>query len=86
MHRIDEMSPFFGENSTVRLQESGAQLYAMLTGYDQTVGQTVHAYHEYHFNDIVYGARFVDIVGAAPDGTRTIDFSRFHDVEPTGST
>jgi inward rectifier potassium channel len=85
MHRIDEMSPFYGENATVRLQESGAQLYTMLTGYDQTLGQTVHAYHEYRFSDIVYGARFVDIVGAAPDGTRTIDFSRFHDVEPTGS-
>jgi inward rectifier potassium channel len=83
MHRIDETSPFYGEDATVRLQESGAQLYAMLTGYDQTVGQTVHAYHEYRFTDIVYDARFVDIVGAGPDGTRTIDFARFHDVEPT---
>jgi inward rectifier potassium channel len=86
MHRIDEASPFYGEDATVRLQESGAQLYAMLTGYDQTVGQTVHAYHEYRFTDIVYDARFVDIVGAAPDGTRTIDFARFHDVEPIAST
>jgi len=81
MHCIDETSPFYGEDATLRLQASGAQLYAMLTGYDQTVGQTVHAYHEYRFSDIVYDARFVDIVGASPDGVRTIDFARFHDVE-----
>jgi len=45
----------------------------------------VHAYHEYRFSDIVYDARFVDIVGASPDGVRTIDFARFHDVEAIGS-
>jgi inward rectifier potassium channel len=85
MHCIDEASPFYGEDATLRLQASGAQLYVMLTGYDQTVGQTVHAYHEYRFSDIVYDARFVDIVGASPDGIRTIDFARFHDVEAIGS-
>jgi inward rectifier potassium channel len=85
MHCIDETSPFYGEDATSRLQASGAQLYLMLTGYDQTVGQTVHAYHEYRFTDIVYDARFVDIVGASPDGTRTIDFARFHDIESIGS-
>jgi inward rectifier potassium channel len=81
MHCIDETSPFYGEDATARLQGSGAQLFAMLSGYDQTVGQTVLAYHEYRFSDIVYDARFVDVVGSAPDGTRTIDFSRFHDIE-----
>jgi inward rectifier potassium channel len=86
MHCIDPTSPFYGEDAIERLQASGAQLYVMLTGYDHTLGQVVHAYHEYQFSDIVHGARFVDIVGAAPDGTRTIDFARFHDIEPTGST
>jgi inward rectifier potassium channel len=86
MHCIDPTSPFHGEDAIERLKASGAQLYVMLTGYDHTLGQVVHAYHEYQFSDIVHGARFVDIVGAAPDGTRTIDFARFHDIEPIGST
>jgi inward rectifier potassium channel len=81
MHRIDESSPFFGEGAVDRLKASGAQLFAMLTGYDQTMGQIVHAYHEYKFDDIEPGARFVDIVDATPDGTRHIDFTRFHDIE-----
>jgi inward rectifier potassium channel len=85
MHRIDDDSPFYGPDATARLQASGTQLFAMLTGYDQTVGQTVHAYHEYKFDDIVQGARFIDIVGVSPEGTRSIDFTRFHDIEPVGS-
>jgi inward rectifier potassium channel len=84
MHCIDEHSPFYGPDAIARLKASGAQMFAMLTGYDQTVGQTVHAYHEYKFDDIVPDARFVDIVGATPDGVRSIDFSRFHDIEPLG--
>jgi inward rectifier potassium channel len=82
MHRIDEHSPLFHEDSLASLQASGAQLFAMLTGYDQTLGQSVHAHHEYKFSDIVHSARFVDIVEAGPDGVRAIDFTRFHDIEP----
>jgi inward rectifier potassium channel len=85
MHCIDATSPFYGEDAIERLQASGTQLYVMLTGYDHTLGQVVHAYHQYKFSDIVHGAQFVDIVGVAPDGTRTIDFARFHDIEPIGS-
>lgn len=85
MHRIDSTSPFHGQDAIACLQASGAQLYVMVSGYDHTLGQVVHAYHEYRFGDIVHGARFVDIVGLEPDGTRTVDFARFNDIEPTGS-
>jgi inward rectifier potassium channel len=85
MHRIDDASPFYGDDAIARLQAVGAQLFVMLTGYDQALGQTVHTYHEYRLNEVVYNAGFADIVTIAPDGTRLIDFARFHDVEPAGS-
>jgi inward rectifier potassium channel len=81
MHRIDEKSPFFGEGAIDRLRAAGAQLFVNLTGYDQTLGQTVHAYREYAFDNILENARFVDVIHLHPDGTREIDFSKFHEVE-----
>ena len=80
MHCIDETSPFFGKDAMENLRASGAQLFAMLTGYDQTMGQYVHAYHEYSLKDIVEDARFADVI-TTEGGVREIDFSRFHDVE-----
>ena len=82
MHCIDEQSPFYGEGTVERLRAAGAQVFATLTGYDPTLGQTIHAYREYKFEDVIDGARFVDVITSAADGTREIDFSRYHDTEP----
>jgi inward rectifier potassium channel len=82
MHAIEESSPFYGEGAIARLMAEKTPIYASLTGYDQTLGQTVHAYAEYALDDILPNARFVDVVTVRPDGVREIDFSRFHDVEP----
>lgn len=84
MHCIDETSPFYGEGAIERLRENGAQMFAMLTGYDQTLGQNVHASVSYKLEDIVPNARFADVLDVAPDGVRELDFSRFHEVEPDG--
>jgi inward rectifier potassium channel len=82
MHPIDEASPLFGDGVLERLRAEATPVYASLTGYDQTLGQTVHAYSEYSLHDIVPNSRFVDVVTIHADGRRELDFSRFHDVEP----
>ncbi len=82
MHAIDEASPFFGEGAIAQLAAEKTPIYASLNGYDQTLGQTVHAYAEYSVDDIVPNARFADVITVRPDGVRDIDFSRFNDVEP----
>jgi inward rectifier potassium channel len=81
MHVIDETSPFFGDDVIARLLGEGTLIYVSLSGFDQTLGQMVHAYCEYSPKDIVLNARFVDFVMTHPDGTRELDFSLFHDVE-----
>jgi inward rectifier potassium channel len=81
MHLIDETSPFFGDDAIERLTKSGTLIYVSLTGYDQTLGQTVHAYSEYSPKDIVQNAKFRDFVTVTADGTRELDFSLFHEIE-----
>jgi inward rectifier potassium channel len=85
MHRIDEQSPFWGGEAAIeRLREERAEIYLAFTGLDDTIGQAIHARHMYRLEDIVWNARHVDVLTIHPDGTRTIDYSLFHDVEPIG--
>ncbi len=82
MHVIDEASPFFGPDAIEKLRAEGVQIYVSLTGYDQTLGQNVHAYWEYSLDDIVQNARFADVLGFSEGRARELDFSKFHDVVP----
>jgi inward rectifier potassium channel len=84
MHCIDQASPFYEPDAFERLRESGAQLFVMMNGYDQSVGQPTYSHREYKFDDIVLNARFADVIEVSGDGTRILDFAKFHDVEPLG--
>jgi inward rectifier potassium channel len=88
MHVIDETSPFFGDDAIEKLEQAGTMIYASLSGFDQTLGQLVHAYCEYSPKDVVKNARFKDFVAVRADGTRDLDFSLFHEIEslpPSGT-
>jgi inward rectifier potassium channel len=85
MHRIDEASPFWGgERGLERLREIKAEIFLAFTGLDETIGQSIHARYRYRLDDIVYNARFVDALTIEADGSRTIDYGSFHDVEVLG--
>jgi hypothetical protein len=43
----------------------------------------VHARHAYHWSDIHWDHRFVDIFAVDADGARTMDLGKFHEVVTT---
>jgi inward rectifier potassium channel len=79
MHRIDADSPFYGPAALEKLAERRAELFLSLMGFDETIGQTIHARREYGLSDIVAGARFADVLGSDERGRFQIDYSKFHD-------
>lgn len=81
MHVIDETSPFYGMTPESLAQEN-LELIVTLTGLDETVSQTIHARHSFIVEEILWNMRFVDILSVMPDGARSVDYSRFHDVMP----
>ena len=81
MHEIDEASPIHAWGQA-RSAAQDAELVVILSGFDGSSGQTIYGRWAYRASDIIWDARFVDIVGTDPDGTRTIDYARFHDVLP----
>jgi inward rectifier potassium channel len=79
MHRVDESSLFYGKDAVEKLRAKEAEIFLSLTGYDDTIAQTIHARHRYKLEDIVPNARFADVLTTLPDGTRRIDYRHFHD-------
>jgi inward rectifier potassium channel len=84
MHRIDPTSPFWGPDAPATLRQEQAQIYLSFGGIDETIGQPIHARHSYKLDDIVYNARFVDVLTIDSEGLRTVDYAEFHDIEVLG--
>ena len=81
MHAIDADSPFYGGPEVIeKLRATNAEVFVSLTGLDETLAQTIHTRFRYQLDDIVHNARFADILTMGDDGTRIIDFDKFHDI------
>jgi inward rectifier potassium channel len=81
VHPIAEDSPLRGETPE-SLRARRADIVASLTGLDDGLAQTIHARYGYGPDQILWNARHADILTTERDGTRVIDYRRFHDTEP----
>jgi inward rectifier potassium channel len=81
IHVIDEASPLHGA-SAESLRAVEAELVASVIGLDETFAQTVHARNSWIADEIVWNARFVDVLSRREDGRRVVDYSRFHETTP----
>jgi inward rectifier potassium channel len=81
IHPITPDSPLHGEDAA-SLLANRTDLIVSLTGFDESLSQSVHARYGYGPGDIVWGSRFEDVLGRLPDGRPAIDYSKFHDVVP----
>ncbi len=81
IHPITEASPLYGATRESLLACEG-EIIVSVTGVDDAFSQAIHARWSYVPQEIVWDARFVDIMSVLPDGRRQVDYTRFHDVEP----
>jgi len=80
MHRIDEKSPLYG-NSAKTLSANRSRITVSVGGHDETIAATVYANFNYFAEDIIFDARFVDILTYLPNGGRAINMTRFHEID-----
>lgn len=78
-HPIDAQSPLFGLAKET-LAEQDFEIIATLSGTDEIYNQLIHARTSYIPEDIVFNARFSNLLDQDQEG-RTVDFSRFNDLE-----
>ena len=81
MHPIDAASPLHRADGQT-LEAENAQVVITLSGVDETFAQTIHARHIYAAGEIVWNCRFADVFDRLTDGSRVIDYGRFHEVVP----
>jgi inward rectifier potassium channel len=80
-HPIVEGSPLLGETAA-SLKASRSMIIASLVGMDESFLQNVHVRYVWLADEIVWGMRFADVLLELPDGTFSIDYSRFDEVVP----
>lgn len=78
MHPIDQDSPLWGKTPQ-ELARCEARILVILTGLDETFVSKIHARYTYDIKDLIWSARFADILHKSDRGNYYIDYQRFHD-------
>ncbi len=82
VHPIDEASPLQGLTRE-DLRRVDAEFLVLLTGIEETFAQKVHARSSYRWDEVVWGAKFADILHHPKgDEAITLDVSRLDSIEP----
>ncbi len=79
VHEIDENSPIYGMDQDALIQ-GDVRFIISMTGIDGTYAQSIHAYYMYYAENVVFDAKFVDVVFPQDDGTFKLDLRQFDDV------
>jgi len=81
LHAIEPSSPLFGQ-SAEDLADSEATLVVILSGLDENAVQELRARRSYDSSLIRWGYRYADVLKPHDTGRVTINYARFHEVEP----
>jgi inward rectifier potassium channel len=78
-HPIDEESPLYGLNAE-QLNEIDAEILVLFRGFDDVFSQTVVSRSSYKVDDIVWGAKFVNVYVHHDDRVE-VDLSKINEIE-----
>jgi len=84
LHPIDEKSPLHGVTRE-GFAEGLMEILVTFTGWDETLAQTIYARQSYVGAELRWNHRFRDVIRMAPDGSRQIDYARFHETDALAS-
>jgi inward rectifier potassium channel len=79
LHVIDETS-LFGVTAGA-FTEGMMEIPVTFTGWDETLAQTIYARQSYVGFELRWNHRFLDVIRLSADGSREIDYARFHETE-----
>lgn len=80
VHPIDKTSPLFGLGEK-ELAKANAEFIVTITAVDQDLSKTVYTRTSYRYNEVVFNARFVNIIEHTSNGTVVVDPKRIGEIE-----
>jgi inward rectifier potassium channel len=85
MHHLTSGSPLFGATPQ-SMKDGEMELIVSIVGTDENSAQLLHARHRYPDSEIIWGARYADLLSDLPRGRLLLDMRKFHDTVPTPPT
>ena len=79
-HIIDESSPLYGTTAE-DLRNNTSRFMASVVCVDTVIPAPVQSQHDYHWEDVRFGERFVEIYAETAEGQFTVDYGRLHETE-----
>jgi inward rectifier potassium channel len=80
LHVIDGTSPLQGVTAEA-FTEGMMEILVTFTGWDETLAQTIYARQSYVGSELRWNHRFLDVIRMSPDGSRQVDYAKFHETE-----
>lgn len=80
VHPIDDTSPLYGMNWE-EIQKTQPEILILVSGFDETFDENVHTRYSYDLTDMVWGAKFIKVLGATSEGTPLVDLGKIDDFE-----
>lgn len=80
VHPIEEGSPFH-KASPGEIRASDPEIFVTISAVDETFSQTVYTRFSYAGEDLVCGARFVNLFGNTANGALTVDLAKLSHIE-----
>jgi inward rectifier potassium channel len=80
VHPIDEKSPLYGKTAE-DLQSMQAEVIALISGFDDTFSQTVHARYSYRYDEINWAAKFAPAFDIDESGELVVEVDRVSAIE-----
>lgn len=80
MHEVDAKSPLSALDAEGLAALQGAILVSV-EGHDETSAQTVRARKTYQAADVMFDARFVDVLESTDSDRVRVNYTKFHDTE-----
>lgn len=80
VHPIDKESPFYDMNED-DLVESDLEIMILLKAFDDTSSQLIHIRSSYKYDEMVWGAKFVNMFDGINDGKATINVEKLSEYE-----
>ena len=75
VHQINENSPIYGL-TWEQIKESHIEIFILVSGFDESFDEQVHAKKSYHISEIVWGAKFTKIITTDNLGRTAVDLSK----------
>ena len=82
VHEVNESSPLYGKTPT-DLENTDAEILILITGFDDTFSQEVHARYSYRFEEIVWGATFLPAYDIDHKGEIILEMKQLHKYDLT---